>query len=89
MTDSIDISVVADAISRINNAWLVGRPNDLTALFHPDMVMALPEFTGHIVGAPACIAGYVDFCNQAAVETYRESDLTIHGAGGAAVVSYL
>lgn len=77
-----------DVMRRINQAWLEGRPRDLAPYLHPDIVMALPGFTGKAQGRDALLAGFVDFCEHARVHAYEEGELHADVVGDTAVVSY-
>jgi uncharacterized protein DUF4440 len=78
---------VSEALRRINRAWLDGRPNDLIPLLHPAMSMVYPGFAGRGVGRDAIIAGFVDFCANARVHSYREGDAQVDVMGDTAVAS--
>jgi hypothetical protein len=79
---------VAEAMRQINQAWLDGRPDDLAHLIHPSMVMVYPGFTGRGEGRDTIVAGFVDFCSNARVHSYREDDAQIDVVGDTAVMSY-
>jgi uncharacterized protein (TIGR02246 family) len=78
----------AAAMDRINRAWLERRPADLSPLFHPDVTMALPGFGGRVQGRDAMAAGFEDFCRNAVVHDYRESNRGIDVVGDTAVVTF-
>jgi uncharacterized protein (TIGR02246 family) len=79
---------VVDAIRRINQAWLSGRPEDIAEWIHPAMVMVYPGFSGRGQGRAAIVAGFVDFCSNARIDSYREKDVQVDVAGDTAVVNY-
>ncbi len=79
---------VAETMRWINQAWLDGRPDDIADRLHPAMVMVFPGFTGRGEGRAAIVAGFVDFCSNATVHSYREADAQIDVAGDTAVMSY-
>jgi uncharacterized protein (TIGR02246 family) len=79
---------VAAALRRINQAWLGGRPDEIARLIHPEMVMVYPGFSGRGQGRAAIVAGFVDFCSNARVHSYREGDAQVDVAGDTAVVNY-
>ena len=62
---------VRRAIETINAAWRENRPRDMTALLHPDIVMAFPGFSGTLAGREALLAGFDEFCSNARVLDYR------------------
>jgi hypothetical protein len=88
MSDPTAREAIADAMGAINRAWLDGRPEELTPLFHPGLVMVLPGFEGRVEGREAVIEGFVDFCTHATVREYREDDLRIDLVGETAVASF-
>ncbi len=81
-------NAVAEALRRINQAWLNGRPDDLVHLLHPAMAMVFPGFTGRGEGRTAIVAGFADFCSNARVHSYREGDAQVDVVGDTAVMSY-
>jgi ketosteroid isomerase-like protein len=86
----IDESVrddVATAMRQINQAWLGSQLHDLAPRLHPEIVMVLPGFSGRIQGRDALLAGFTDFCQNAAVHEYCEHDRQVDVAGDTAVVS--
>jgi ketosteroid isomerase-like protein len=89
MSDPSERNAVADAVQRINRTWLEGRPNDMAPFLHPEIVMVLPDFNGHVAGRDSFIAGFVEFCAGAEMEEYGESDLQVDVTGDTAVASYL
>jgi ketosteroid isomerase-like protein len=79
---------VATALDVINRAWRERRPADLVSLFHPDMTMVLPRFSGRVAGRDANVAGFDDFCSNATVHEYRESGQQIDVVGDTAVATF-
>ena len=74
---SQDTEEILQLVQRMNDAW--AKPNSTEALasfFHEDIVMVHPDFTQRTEGRDACVAGYEDFCKQAAI-----LDLTISNPG--------
>jgi hypothetical protein len=88
MRDQTSRSAVSDALQQINRTWLEGRPRDLGPFLHPSIVMVLPGFSGRVEGAEAVIAGFVDFCENAEMQEYGESEVHIDVTGHTAVASY-
>lgn len=88
MTQQSNRDAVVDALQRINRTWLEGRPRELVPLLHPAVVMVLPGFRGRIEGRDAFIGGFVEFCENAAMEEYAESDLQIDITDQTAVATY-
>ena len=86
--ESADSHAVAEALRRINEAWLNGRPHDLLRLIHPEIAMVFPGFAGRIQGAASFLAGFEDFCRTAQVHSYREHDCQIDVVADTAVASF-
>jgi len=72
----------------INHAWLSGNVAGMTPLLHPDIVMALPGFSGEIAGREKMLEGFEEFCRNAQVLKYRESDHQIRVVGNVAIASF-
>ena len=83
-----EIRNVGESLRRINEAWLSRRPEEMKPILDEKIVMIYPGFVGRLEGQEAVIAGYVDFCEQALMISYQESDLQIDVAGATAVASY-
>ncbi|HET7696124.1 MAG TPA: nuclear transport factor 2 family protein [Vicinamibacterales bacterium] len=79
----------AQLLRQINDAWLEGRPRDLTELFHPDIVMVLPGFAGSLQGRQQMIDGFTDFCASAKVHAFDLDEPHIDVIGRTAVASVL
>lgn len=73
---------------KINQAWLKGRPQELKAYFHPDIVFASSNLEIQAVGHQACIDSYQDFLNQAVIRKFTEGDYDIKVWGNTALTSY-
>jgi len=82
-------TAVAAAMECINRTWLAGRPEDLVPLFHPDITIVFPGFAGRAEGREAIVAGFADFCNNAKVIEYHETDHQVDVIGDAAVASFV
>src|SRR5215468_6823117 len=79
---------VEESLGRIKEAWFSGQPEKMKPLLDEKIVMVYPGFVGRSEGQEAFIAGYVDFCEQALMISYQESDLQIDVGGATAVASY-
>jgi hypothetical protein len=79
---------VGDNLQRINEAWFSGQPEKMKPLLDEKIVMVFPGFVGRSEGQDAFIAGYADFCEQALMISYQESDLQIDVSGATAVASF-
>jgi hypothetical protein len=65
---------IQGVIGEINQAWLNGRVDDLSLIFHEDMVIVGPDFQELSRGRMACVKSYHDFLAQARIIDYRESE---------------
>jgi hypothetical protein len=83
-----DSESAAVALGAINQAWLRGRPQDMRPLIHPEITFVFPGFAGRITGIEPFIAGFVDFCQNARIVSYREHDLQIDLIAEMAVASF-
>jgi hypothetical protein len=75
-------------LSKINQAWLKGRLEELNDFFHDDMVIKGPELQEMGRGKDVCVGSYKDFISQAVVQEFKESDAAIDVWGSTAVASY-
>lgn len=75
-------------LAAINRAWREKRPADMEPHLHPEVTMVLPRFTGTVTGKDALIASFVEFCANAKVHEYEESDEQIQIVGDVAFVNY-
>lgn len=83
-----DVERVKNLLHLINNAWREGHTDDLSTLLHPDIVMVFPNFSGRSSGSSAMLAGFKDFCENAHVHEYAESNFQIDVIGNSAVASF-
>jgi hypothetical protein len=88
MQSQIAPKTVSAAVQRINRTWLDGRPQDLVALFHPNITLVFPGFGGRTEGREAVVAGFTDFCSNVTVHEYREADHQADVIGDTAVASF-
>jgi hypothetical protein len=72
----------------INQAWRSGQPSAMTDFLHPDITMAFPGFSGSLTGRDALLASFAEFCSNARVLEYEESDHQIQIAGDVAVATF-
>jgi len=79
---------VHNTLSAINLAWREGRPSEMTDDLHPGVVMVLPQFAGMIAGREKLISSFSEFCSNARVLNYTESDEQIQVVGHVAVASF-
>ncbi len=81
-------SEVHDAMALITRAWRENRPTDMYPCIHADVTTVFPGFSGAIRGRDNLLAGFVEFCQNARVLEYNESDEQIHIIHDVGVVSY-
>ncbi len=55
---------------------------------HPQVVMVLPGFTGTVAGRDPLLAGFDEWCLNARVVEYKESDEQIQIIGNVGVISF-
>jgi hypothetical protein len=85
---SSDKDQVWQALRAINDAWVQGRPQDLRDLFHDGIVMVFPGFAGRGEGRASILAGFEDFCANARVHRFEESDRQLDVVDDVAVASF-
>jgi hypothetical protein len=73
-------------VSRINDAWLNGRFDELRDYLHADVVLAQPGLARRIVGRDAVIAAYRQFAAEAA-QSFRAGEVRVDAAGDSAVTT--
>ena len=80
---------VLATLRQINDAWVEGRADDLRKLFHPDIVMQYPGFTGAAEGADALLEGFEDFIKWARIISFDTFDWHAHAAGNTGVAGFV
>lgn len=78
----------AEAMRKINDAWLKGGIEDLASLVHPEIVMVLPDFAAKIHGSEKFLAGFRDFCQSATIQEFSEHNQQVDVAGDVAVITF-
>lgn len=79
---------VTEVMQRISRAWLEGRVDDIEPVVHPEVVMALPGFSGRTQGREEFLAGFRDFAESATIHHFKEHDQQTDVVGDTAVVTY-
>jgi hypothetical protein len=79
---------VLDALRAINQAWLNGRPHEMSLLIHPDVTMVFPGFSGRIIGRDAFIAGFEEFCGSAKLRSFQDRDHQVDVVETTAVANF-
>ena len=57
-------------------------------MVHSEIVMVFPDFAGKIQGREEFLAGFHDFCQNAAIQEYQEHDQQVDVAGDTAVITF-
>jgi len=83
-----EATTVLQVLKEINRCWLEGRPEDIGRYFHEDIVVLLPGFSGKARGRSAVVQSFVDFCSNAQVHEYSESDHDLDVIGDQAIAGY-
>jgi hypothetical protein len=79
---------LSEQIRAYDLCWVEGRPGDVRAFLHPDVVFTGPNFERLVRGADACAQSYVGFLSQAKVHGFTASDYVIDVIEGTAVMTY-
>jgi len=79
---------VLRTLQAINQTWRSGQPSTMTEFLHPDITMAFPGFAGVLAGRDALISSFIEFCSNARVLEYEESDHQIQIVGDTAVATF-
>ncbi len=79
---------VHEVLSAINQAWRSNTPLGMSQYLHPDIVMKYPGFSGEVAGRDALLASFVEFCTNAKILEYQESNEQINVVGNCAVASF-
>jgi hypothetical protein len=79
---------VHNTLGLINAAWREGHPLTMQEHLHPDITLALPGFAGAIHGRDVLVAGFEDFCKNAKILGYEESDENIEVVGDCAIATF-
>jgi hypothetical protein len=78
-SDMKDIKLqVHEVLASINQAWRSNTPLGMSQYLHPDIVMKYPGFSGEVAGREALLASFVEFCTNAKVLEYKESNEQIN-----------
>lgn len=79
---------VHDVLAAINKAWRNGQPMEMYEYLHPDITMALPGFKEKAVGRHTFLASFVEFCANAQIVQYSESDEAINVIDKVAIATF-
>jgi len=79
---------VHEVLAAINRAWRNGQPMEMYEYLHPDITMALPGFKEKVAGRHTFLASFVEFCANAQVVQYSESDENINVIDRVAIANF-
>lgn len=79
---------VHNTLKAINNAWRNGNPEEMKIHLHPEIVMKFPGFSGEISCRETLVNSFIEFCTNAKVIEYAESDEQINIIGNCAITSF-
>jgi len=79
---------VHNVLSAINHAWRSNAPFAMSQHLHPGIIMKSPGFSGEVVGRDALLASFVDFCTNARVVEFHESNEQIDVVGDCGIASF-
>ena len=79
---------VHEVISAINQAWRSNMPLEMSQYLHSDIIMKFPGFSDEVVGRDALLASFIEFCTNARVLEYQESNEQINVIGECAVATF-
>ncbi len=88
MTSANDREEIRLLVSRINETWLRGRPEEVKEFLHPDIVVKGPSLQEAGRGRDACVQGYKDFISQATIQEFKASEAAIEVWENTAIASY-
>lgn len=79
---------VEQTMRRINRLWLEGDVDALGPMVDSDVVMVVPGFTGRVQGREPFLKGFRDFCLNAKVHSFTDSDYQSDVIGDSAVATF-
>ncbi len=85
---SSNTAEVHSVLASINAAWLEGHPSTMVEYLHPGITMALPGFKQSIAGREILVNSFEEFCANAKVLEYEESDEHIDVVEGCAIATF-
>lgn len=79
---------IRNLLKKINETWVEGDARQLGQFFHRDMVIFGPDLKKMGNGRDECVKSYIDFCGNARIMTYKESNFVIDVWGNTAAIVY-
>ena len=87
-TRESDSLAIGALMTRINDAWLGGRPEEMGPFLTDDVTMTLPGFSSSIQGREALIDGFREFSRSARLAECHMDPPAVTVAGPVAVATY-
>jgi hypothetical protein len=81
-------TAIAEAMERLNRAWLGGHPQEMVGWLHPDVVAIAPGFVGRVRGREALVKSFVDFLHAAVIRDFSHGDYEVDVIGRSALVAF-
>lgn len=85
---SDDKQKIKELIEEMNNAWLHGKPEDVSQFLDDNVVFVAPGFTATVSGADVCTDTFKQFVEKAKVSEFATSDERVDVWQDTAVMSY-
>lgn len=81
-------NAVHRVLAAITDAWRKNTPAAMRPFLHADVTMVMPQFSGAISGRETLIQSFVEFCTNAKVLEYSESQEQIQVIGRTAIATF-
>ena len=75
-------------IHDLNQAWLLGKWDELKTILHEDVVFETPGMLGRIRGREACLESFKTYREHAVTHSFEESHVQVHETAATAVVHF-
>jgi len=79
---------VWETLRELNDAWVRGRPEELKAYLHEDMVAITATDRDRLEGREACAEAWSVYAKKARIHHWKELEPRIQIYGGTAVATY-
>lgn len=79
---------VHNVLATITSAWRDGNASSMREFLHPEIIMVIPGFKQSMGGREILVNSFVEFCKNATVIEYEESNEHIDVIEGCAVATY-
>lgn len=84
----LETKKICNLMKDINQAWRAGQTERLHDYFHPDMVIAGPDYQEVYCGKDACVESYGEFIRSSIIHKYIESGFKANIWENTAVCTY-